>query len=30
MYAKVDSEGYVHNMMKAILDYKKDASTFDK
>ena len=30
MYAKVDAEGHVHNMMEAILDYNEDASVVDK
>ena len=30
MYAQVDAEGHVHNIMEAILGYKKDASTLDK
>ena len=30
MYVQVDSEAYVHNMMEAILNYKKDISAVDK
>ena len=30
MYAQVYAEGHVHNIMEAILDYKKDASYVDK
>ena len=30
MYAQVDTEGYVHNMMEAILYYKRGVSVVDK
>ena len=30
MYSQVDAWGYVHNMMEAILGYRKYSSFFDK
>ena len=30
MYAQVNSEGHVHNMMEPILDNNKDAYAVDK
>ena len=30
MYAQVDAEGHVQNMMEEILDYKKDTTAVDK
>ena len=30
MYAQVDADGYVHNIIEEILDYKKDAPALDK
>ena len=29
MYAQLDAEGNIKNMMEAILDYKKDSSAID-
>ena len=30
MYAQLDAEGNIQNMMEAILDYKKDVTDVDK
>ena len=30
MYAQVDAEGFHHNLLEAILDYKRDSNDIDK